>query len=89
MACGWAKAAIVASYAGVVASLAVEFGSAGTLTVVAAGGLLLSVIGLIGSLAELHTCLVQQDQIDEAHKVQQQIDKLSRDRDRLMQLLGK
>lgn len=89
MACGWAKAAVAASYAGVVASFGVEFASAGTLTLVAAGGLLLSVIGLISSLSELHTCLIQQDKLEEAHKIEQQINNLSNERDRLKQLLGK
>ena len=71
MACGLAKAAVVGSYAGLVASLGVEFASVGTLTIIAAGGIVLSIGALIASLMELHTCLVQQDKVDEAHKIQQ------------------
>jgi glucosamine 6-phosphate synthetase-like amidotransferase/phosphosugar isomerase protein len=87
MACGLAKAAVAASYAGLVASLGVEFASAGTLTFVAAAGIVFSLAGLIASLVELHTCLVQQDKLDEAHKIQQQIDQLTREKQRLEQLI--
>ena len=61
MACGLAKAAVAASYAGLVASLGVEFASAGTLTLVAAGGILLSLGGLIAALTELHTVSSSRD----------------------------
>jgi len=87
MACGLAKAAVVGSYAGLVASLGVEFASVGTLTIIAAGGIVLSIGALIASLMELHTCLVQQDKVDEAHKIQQQIDYLTREKERLEQLI--
>jgi hypothetical protein len=89
MACGLAKAAVAASYAGLVASLGVEFGSAGTLTFAAAAGIVLSVAGLVGGLTELHTCLVQQDRLDEARGVQAEIDRLTREKARLEQLLGR
>ena len=89
MACGLAKAAVAASYAGLVASLGVEFASAGTLTFAAAAGIVLSIGALIASLMELHTCLVQQDKLDEAHAIQQQIDQLNHEKERLQHLLGK
>lgn len=88
MACGLAKAAVAASYAGLVASLGVEFGSAGTLTFVAAAGIVLSIAGLLGSLMELHTCLLQQDRLDEARAIQDQIDRLTREKERLEKLIG-
>lgn len=89
MACGLAKAAVAASYAGLVASLGVEFASAGTLTFAAAAGIVLSVAGLVGGLTELRTCLEQQDRLDEARAVQVEIDRLTREKARLEQLLGR
>lgn len=88
MACGLAKAAVAVSYAGLVASLGIEFGSAGTLTFVAVAGIVLSIAGLLGGLAELHTCLVQQDRLEEARAIQDQIDRLTREKARLEQLIG-
>jgi hypothetical protein len=87
MACGWAKAAVAASYAGLVASGVVVLGSAGSLTLIGAAGAVLSLGGLIGSLVELHDCLVIADRLAEAQQLQQQIDELRRERDRLQQLI--
>ena len=87
MACGLAKAAVAASYAGLVASLGVEFASAGTLTLVAAGGILLSLGGLIAALTELHTCLEQQGRLDEANALNAEIERLQREKGRLESLI--
>lgn len=87
MACGMAKAAVVVSYAGSVASVVVGLGSAGTLTVGAAAAFVLSFAGLITALNELGTCLEQQGRLDEAQKVREQIETLTREKERLEQLL--
>jgi hypothetical protein len=87
MPCGWAKAAVAVSWAGLVASGVVVLGSAGTLTLVGAGGALASLVALIGSCSELHDCLVTADRLDEAQKLQGQIDQLQQEKARLEQLV--
>jgi hypothetical protein len=52
-----------------------------------AAAFVLSFAGLITALNELGTCLEQQGKLEEAQKVREQIDTLTREKERLEQLI--